>query len=178
MIQILIFLFVFIHQAQDFRVYVKEVVELGEGVSFLLLLPPCEEVCSPPGQNHLCSPRSGFFTLPLQIFELGERTHTVNALTHMYLLSLSPAVHSFSVCVVHFEAYCPSFIGLYCRVSALLGLESLMSQQTLREAFSESELFAAKQKHQQVEEYLQVFLSSAQLNTGSPPLQFSFHRCN
>ncbi|XP_077075368.1 ankyrin repeat and fibronectin type-III domain-containing protein 1 isoform X2 [Siphateles boraxobius] len=114
------------HQAQDFRVYVKEVVELGEGVSFLLLLPPCEEVCSPPGQNHLCSLRSGFFTLPLQIFEL-----------------------------VHFEAYCPSFIGLYCRVSALLGLESLMSQQTLREAFSESELFAAKQKHQQVEEYLQ-----------------------
>ncbi|XP_048029749.1 ankyrin repeat and fibronectin type-III domain-containing protein 1 isoform X3 [Megalobrama amblycephala] len=114
------------HQAQDFRVYVKEVVELGEGVSFLLLLPPCEEVCSPPGQNHLCSPRSGFFTLPLQIFEL-----------------------------VHFEAYCPSFIGLYCRVSALLGLESLMSQQTLREAFSESELFAAKQKHQQVEQYLQ-----------------------
>ncbi|XP_067291110.1 ankyrin repeat and fibronectin type-III domain-containing protein 1 isoform X2 [Pseudorasbora parva] len=114
------------HQAQDFRVYVKEVVELGEGVSFLLLLPPCEEVCSPPGQNNLCSLRSGFFTLPLQIFEL-----------------------------VHFEAYCPSFISLYCRVSALLGLESLMSQQTLREAFSESELFAAKQKHQQVEEYLQ-----------------------
>ncbi|XP_026114126.1 ankyrin repeat and fibronectin type-III domain-containing protein 1 isoform X1 [Carassius auratus] len=113
-------------QAQDFRVYVKEVVELGGGVSFLLLLPPCEEVCSPPGQNHLCSPRSGFLTLPLQIFEL-----------------------------VHFEAYCPSFIGLYCRVSALLALESLMSQQTLREAFSESELFAAKQKHQQVEEYLQ-----------------------
>uniref|UniRef100_A0A9J8C5J7 Fibronectin type-III domain-containing protein n=1 Tax=Cyprinus carpio carpio TaxID=630221 RepID=A0A9J8C5J7_CYPCA len=113
-------------QAQDFRVYVKEVVELGGGVSFLLLLPPCEEVCSPPGQNHLCSPRSGFLTLPLQIFEL-----------------------------VHFEAYCPSFIGLYCRVSALLALESLMSQQTLREAFSESEHFAAKQRHQQVEEYLQ-----------------------
>ncbi|XP_051543366.1 ankyrin repeat and fibronectin type-III domain-containing protein 1 isoform X2 [Myxocyprinus asiaticus] len=114
------------NQAQDFRVYVKEVVELGEGVSFLLLLPPCEEVCSPPGQNHLCSLRSGFFTLPLQIFEL-----------------------------VHFESYCPSFIALYCRVSALLGLESLMSQQSLREAFSESELIAAKHKHQQTEEYLQ-----------------------
>ncbi len=63
-----------VYQAQDFRVYVKEVVELGGGVSFLLLLPPCEEVCSPPGQNHLCSPRSGFLTLPLQIFELGETT--------------------------------------------------------------------------------------------------------
>ncbi|XP_056593915.1 ankyrin repeat and fibronectin type-III domain-containing protein 1 isoform X1 [Triplophysa dalaica] len=114
------------NQAQDFRVYVKEVVELGEGVSFLLLLPPCEEVCSPPGQNHLCSLRSSFFTLPLQIFEL-----------------------------VHFEVYSPSFIALYCRVSALLGLESLMSQQSLREAFSETELLAAKQKHQQVEDYVQ-----------------------
>ncbi len=154
--------------------YVKEVVELGGGVSFLLLLPPCEEVCSPPGQNHLCSPRSGFLTLPLQIFELGETTRP-----HTHVSSApSPAVRSLSVCVVHFEAYCPSFIGLYCRVSALLALESLMSQQTLREAFSESELFVAKQKHQQVEEYLQVFLSSVQFNTGSPPLQFSFHRFN
>lgn len=172
-LQILTSLLFLIYQAQDFRVYVKEVVELGGGVSFLLLLPPCEEVCSPPGQNHHCSPRSGFLTLPLQIFELGETTHTFNTSTHT-----SPSMRSLSVCVVHFEAYCPSFIGLYCRVSALLALESLMSQQTLREAFSESEHFAAKQKHQQVEEYLQVFLSSVQCNTGSPPLQFSFHRCN
>jgi hypothetical protein len=41
-------------------------------------------------------------------------------------------------------------------VSALLELESLMSQQTLREAFSETELHAAKQKHQQVQEHMQV----------------------
>ncbi|XP_030626060.1 ankyrin repeat and fibronectin type-III domain-containing protein 1 [Chanos chanos] len=114
------------NQAQDFRLYVQEALEFGENVSFLLLLPPCEEVCTPPGQNNPYSPRSGFFTLPLQIFEL-----------------------------VHFEAYCPSFIGKYCRVSALLGLESLMSQQALREAFSESELHTAKQKHQQVQEQLQ-----------------------
>lgn len=44
----------------------------------------------------------------------------------------------------------------YCRVSALLELESLMSQQNLREAFSESELLGAKQKHQQVQEHMQV----------------------
>ena len=41
-------------------------------------------------------------------------------------------------------------------MSALLELESLMSQQALREAFSESELHAAKQKHQQVQEHVQV----------------------
>lgn len=57
---------------------------------------------------------------------------------------------------VHFNAYCPSFIGQYCRVSALLELESLMSQQALREAFSEAELLAAKKKHQQVQEHIQV----------------------
>lgn len=59
---------------------------------------------------------------------------------------------------VHFNAYCPSFIGQYCRVSALLELESLMSQQALREAFSEEELLAAKKKHQQVQEHVQVGL--------------------
>lgn len=57
---------------------------------------------------------------------------------------------------VHFDTYRQSFIGQYCRVSALLELESLMSQQTLREAFSESELLEAKQKHQQVQENIQV----------------------
>ncbi|KAA8581665.1 hypothetical protein FQN60_003246 [Etheostoma spectabile] len=111
---------------QDFRIYSQEVVEFGEKVSFLLLLPPSDEVCTAPGQNNPYSPRSGFLTLPLQIFEL-----------------------------VHFNAYCPSFIGQYCRVSALLELESLMSQQALREAFSEAELNAAKKKHQLVQEHIQ-----------------------
>eukprot|EP00064_Thunnus_orientalis_P007862 superscaffoldBa00000897_g7884 len=114
------------NQVQDFRIYSQEVVEFGEKVSFLLLLPPSDEVCTAPGQNNPYSPRSGFLTLPLQIFEL-----------------------------IHFNAYCPSFIGQYCRVSALLELESLMSQQTLREAFSEAELLAAKKKHQQVQEHMQ-----------------------
>ncbi|KAK5599326.1 hypothetical protein CRENBAI_022916 [Crenichthys baileyi] len=114
------------NQAQDFRIYSQEVLEFGEKVSFLLLLPPSDEVCTAPGQNNPYSPRSGFLTLPLQIFEL-----------------------------VHFNAYCPSFIGQYCRVSALLELESLMSQQALREAFSEAELLSAKTKHQQVQEHIQ-----------------------
>ncbi|XP_041938005.1 ankyrin repeat and fibronectin type-III domain-containing protein 1 isoform X3 [Alosa sapidissima] len=113
-------------QAQEFRIYTHEVCEFGQGVSVLLLLPPCEDVCSAPGQNQTYSPRTGLLTLPLQVFEL-----------------------------VHFEAYCPSFIGPFCRVSALLGLQALMSQQALREAFSESELLTAKHKHQQVQEHMQ-----------------------
>ncbi|TSO57263.1 Ankyrin repeat and fibronectin type-III domain-containing protein 1 [Bagarius yarrelli] len=44
----------------------------------------------------------------------------------------------------------------YCRVSASLDLESLISQQALREAFSESEILSAKQRHQKIQELLQL----------------------
>lgn len=57
---------------------------------------------------------------------------------------------------VHFEAYRPAFIGQYCRASALLELESLLSQQALREAFSQDELAAAKRQQRRLQERLQV----------------------
>ena len=41
-----------------------------------------------------------------------------------------------------------------------------MSQQALREAFSESELHTAKQKHQQVQEHVQVRWTSYRSSTG------------
>lgn len=59
-------------QAKDFRLYSQEVLDFGGQVSFLLLLPPSDDVCTAPGQNNPYTPRSGFLTLPLQIFELGE----------------------------------------------------------------------------------------------------------
>ncbi|XP_075422530.1 ankyrin repeat and fibronectin type-III domain-containing protein 1-like [Ascaphus truei] len=115
-----------LHEAKDFRLYSQEVLDFGGQVSFLLLLPPSDDVCTPPGQNSPYTPYSGFLTLPLQIFEL-----------------------------VHFFTYDREFISQYCQVSASLELESLLSQQSLREAFSDSELTAAKQRHQQVQDYIQ-----------------------
>ncbi|KAF7242904.1 Ankyrin repeat and fibronectin type-III domain-containing protein 1 [Varanus komodoensis] len=115
-----------LHEARDFRLYSQEVLDFGGQVSFLLLLPPSDDVCTAPGQNNPYAPRSGFLTLPLQIFEL-----------------------------VHFFTYDHEFISQYCQVSALLELESLLSQQSLREAFSDSELTTAKQRHQQVQDYIQ-----------------------
>ncbi|KFU95236.1 hypothetical protein M959_07408, partial [Chaetura pelagica] len=56
---------------------------------------------------------------------------------------------------VHFFTYDREFITQYCQVSALLELESLLSQQSLREAFSDTELSTAKQRHQQVQDYIQ-----------------------
>ncbi|XP_074014652.1 ankyrin repeat and fibronectin type-III domain-containing protein 1-like [Numenius arquata] len=113
-------------EAKDFRLYSQEVLDFGGQVSFLLLLPPSDDVCTAPGQNNPYTPRSGFLTLPLQIFEL-----------------------------VHFFTYDREFITQYCQVSALLELESLLSQQSLREAFSDTELSTAKQRHQQVQDYIQ-----------------------
>ncbi|XP_051877152.1 ankyrin repeat and fibronectin type-III domain-containing protein 1-like [Pristis pectinata] len=114
-----------LQQVKEFRLYSQEVLEFASDLSFLLLLPPSEDVCTAPGQNTL-SPHSGLLTLPLQSFEL-----------------------------VHFFTYDKPFISQYCQVSALLELDLLLSQQALREAFSDSEVVAAKQRNQQVQDFIQ-----------------------
>ncbi|XP_078506929.1 ankyrin repeat and fibronectin type-III domain-containing protein 1 [Lissotriton helveticus] len=115
-----------LRQAKHFRLYTQEVLELGHNVSFLLLLPASDDVCTAPGQNNPYTPHSGFLNLPLQMFEL-----------------------------VHFCSYKEKLISLYCRLSAIVELDSLITQQSLREAISDSEVAAAKQRHQQVLDYMQ-----------------------
>ncbi|KAL7989709.1 hypothetical protein Chor_012375 [Crotalus horridus] len=56
---------------------------------------------------------------------------------------------------VHFCSYKEKFISLYCRLSAVIELDFLSTQQSLREAISDSEVAAAKQRHQQVLDYIQ-----------------------
>ncbi|XP_028734034.2 ankyrin repeat and fibronectin type-III domain-containing protein 1 [Peromyscus leucopus] len=115
-----------LHQARNFRLYTQEVLEMGHNVSFLLLLPASDDVCTAPGQNNPYTPHSGFLNLPLQMFEL-----------------------------VHFCSYREKFISLYCRLSAVVELDALNTQQSLREAISDSEVAAAKQRHQQVLDFIQ-----------------------
>ncbi|XP_056406576.1 ankyrin repeat and fibronectin type-III domain-containing protein 1 isoform X2 [Hyla sarda] len=115
-----------LHQAKHFRLYTQEVLELGHNISFLLLLPASDDVCSAPGQSNPYTLHSGFLNLPLQMFEL-----------------------------VHFCCYKEKFINLYCRLSAIVELDSLISQQSLREAITDEEVGAAKQRHQQVLDYIQ-----------------------
>ncbi|XP_059180554.1 ankyrin repeat and fibronectin type-III domain-containing protein 1 isoform X2 [Centropristis striata] len=113
-------------QARHFRLYSQEVVELGHGVSFLLLLPAADDVCSAPGQSNPYTPLSGFLHLPLQMFEL-----------------------------VHFCTYKEKFISLYCRLSSVLDLDALITQQALREAITDGEVASAKQRHQLILDYIQ-----------------------
>ncbi|MGH0153659.1 UNVERIFIED_CONTAM: hypothetical protein FKN15_025448 [Acipenser sinensis] len=115
-----------LHQARHLRLYTQEVLELGHNVSFLLLLPASDDVCTAPGQSNPYTPLSGFLNLPLQMFEL-----------------------------VHFCTYKEKFISLYCRLSAVLDLDSLITQQSLREAISDTEVVSAKQRHQQVLDNMQ-----------------------
>ncbi|XP_054619090.1 uncharacterized protein ankfn1 isoform X2 [Dunckerocampus dactyliophorus] len=114
-----------LHQARHFRLYSQEVVELGHGISFLLLLPAADDVCSAPGQSNPYTPLSGFLHLPLQMFEL-----------------------------VHFCTYKEKFISLYCRLSSVLDLDALITQQALREAITDSEVMTARQRHQLVLDYI------------------------
>ncbi|XP_062387147.1 ankyrin repeat and fibronectin type-III domain-containing protein 1 [Sardina pilchardus] len=113
-------------QAQHFRVYSQEVLELGHGVCFLLLLPSSEAVCSAPGQTNPYTPLAGFLNLPLQMFEL-----------------------------VHFCSYKEKFISLYCRLSSVLDLDALITQQALREAITDTEVATAKQRHQHITDFIQ-----------------------
>ncbi|XP_007907771.2 ankyrin repeat and fibronectin type-III domain-containing protein 1-like [Callorhinchus milii] len=110
-------------QARDFRLYTQQLLEFGKEVSFLLLLPPSDDVCSAPGQD---GQLSGFLTLPLQIFE-----------------------H------IHFCTYEQDLLAQYCQASILLELDSLLSQQALREAIDNCELVKAKEKHGQVTDLIQ-----------------------
>lgn len=75
-------------QAKDFRLYSQEVLDFGGQVSFLLLLPPSDDVCTAPGQNNPYTPQSGFLTLPLQIFELGEKRGGLHCHGLLVLVSL------------------------------------------------------------------------------------------
>ncbi|KTG00349.1 hypothetical protein cypCar_00030761, partial [Cyprinus carpio] len=115
-----------LHQAKHFRLYTHEVLELGHNVSFLLLLPASDDVCSAPGQTNPYTPHSGFLNLPLQMFEL-----------------------------VHFCSYKEKFISLYCRLSSVLDLDALITQQAFREAITDSEVSTAKQRQQHILDYIQ-----------------------
>jgi hypothetical protein len=71
------------------RLYDLEVIELSGNVSFLLLLPPVEHVCSVPGHNDELSSKEGFLTPPVQVFEMGKLSPSLHLfyLVKMYINS-------------------------------------------------------------------------------------------
>jgi len=58
----------------DHRLYTAEVIEVHLDVSFLLLVPSVNDVCSAPGQSFETDERRACFTVPLNVFEMSACT--------------------------------------------------------------------------------------------------------
>ena len=59
-------------QAVSHRFYDIEVIEMSSDVSFLLLLPPAENVCSVPGHHEEITQLPNYTMLPVQVFEMSK----------------------------------------------------------------------------------------------------------
>lgn len=70
----LLFLFLDISEnfAASHRIYDVEVIEFSNDVSFILILPPVEEVCLVPGQNDTMTEKKDLTLLPVQVFEMSK----------------------------------------------------------------------------------------------------------
>ncbi|XP_069124546.1 ankyrin repeat and fibronectin type-III domain-containing protein 1-like isoform X1 [Argopecten irradians] len=101
--------------AKIHRVYDLEVVEVSSDVTFLLLLPPIENVCIVPGQADDLASKRDFMLLPVKVFE-----------------------------TVHLNTYQSQLLSKYSRLSSLLEMDLALAQQAQREAFSSGELSSAK----------------------------------
>ncbi|XP_076323113.1 ankyrin repeat and fibronectin type-III domain-containing protein 1-like isoform X2 [Tachypleus tridentatus] len=106
------------------RIYEAEVIELSPDVSFVLMMPPLDSVCSVPGQSDELTSRADCIPLPVQIFEM-----------------------------IHMKTYNSSFIARYSRLSSILEMDTMLAQHAQREAFSSSEITLAKHRLNQLQEF-------------------------
>ena len=90
--------------ASSHRLYDVEVIELSPHVSFLLILPPVEDVCIIPGQSDEIFEREDLTLLPVQVFEM-----------------------------IHMCTYQSRFISRYSRLSSILEMDIILAQQMQRE---------------------------------------------
>ncbi|XP_067128446.1 ankyrin repeat and fibronectin type-III domain-containing protein 1 isoform X2 [Centruroides vittatus] len=111
-------------QMDTHRIYDMEVIELSPDVSFILILPPVESVCSVAGQTDELTSRTDCIPLPVQIFEM-----------------------------IHMTTYQKNFISRYSRLSSILEMANMVAQQAHREAFSSAEVASAKCRLNQLQEF-------------------------
>ncbi|XP_076334282.1 ankyrin repeat and fibronectin type-III domain-containing protein 1-like isoform X2 [Tachypleus tridentatus] len=104
------------------RLYDVDVIELSPNVSFLLILPPVENICAIPGQYDSLTSRVDCIPLPIQVFE-----------------------------ILHMTTYRYNFIACYSRLSSILEMDTLMAQHAQRKAFSSHEVISAKERLSQLQ---------------------------
>ncbi|KPU79747.1 uncharacterized protein Dana_GF17001, isoform F [Drosophila ananassae] len=103
--------------AATHRLYDVEVIEHSPDISFLVVCPSAEASCAVPGQSELLLQRDDLASLSIQAFEM-----------------------------IHLRTYQPAIIQKYARLSCILELDTGLATHSLREAFSSSELQAAKER--------------------------------
>ncbi|XP_022089300.1 uncharacterized protein LOC110978538 isoform X4 [Acanthaster planci] len=113
-------------ESLTYRLCDLEVIEMNEQVSVVLLFPPSGSVCLGPGTSDEWIVSKDYISIPVPVFEM-----------------------------VHMTTYQSEFIRRFTRLSSILDIDSLIAQQTLREAFSTDEVNDAKQRLQQVLDYQQ-----------------------
>ncbi|XP_037707722.1 uncharacterized protein LOC119545836 isoform X5 [Drosophila subpulchrella] len=104
-------------EATTHRLYDVEVIEHSPDTSFLVVCPSAESSCAVPGQSELLLQRDDLASLSIQAFEM-----------------------------IHLRTYQPAIIQKYARLSCILELDTALATHSLREAFSSSELQAAKER--------------------------------
>jgi hypothetical protein len=125
------------------QIYTEEVVELNENVTFILLMPSSENVCTPPGSTDKFE-GPYFSHIPISMFELCKKyDHQILVISP---LSLSPLFAS----IVQLYTYQRPFIQKFTEVSAQLDLDILIAQKKRREAFSRAEGAAAKKENDEL----------------------------
>ncbi|XP_071814589.1 ankyrin repeat and fibronectin type-III domain-containing protein 1-like isoform X4 [Apostichopus japonicus] len=103
------------------RICDLEIIELNDEVSVILLFPPPGNVCLGPGTSDEWLIGTDYISVPVPVFELA-----------------------------HLSTYHPNFTRRFARLSSILELDNILSQQTLREAFSDEELTDAKDRQDQI----------------------------
>ena len=87
----------------DHQLYIEEVIELNENTAFLLLLPPPDLVCTPPGSTDQFV-GSNFTHLPISNFELCKpHSYTCICVVHIPML-VSNGNHPFHSTTVYLPA--------------------------------------------------------------------------
>ena len=123
--------------------YIEEAIELNEDVTFLLLMPPPENVCTPPGSSDQFG-GSHFSDTPIATFELCEIYFLPLSLSLscaqfplFFLLPLLLLLNFFfsfpSSSTVQLYTYQRPFMLRFAQVSARLDIELLITQKKRRE---------------------------------------------
>lgn len=107
-------------EVEKHQLYIEEVIELNENVTFLLITPEPEHVCTPPGGRDQFDGQY-FSHMPISTFEL-----------------------------LQLYTYQCNFITNFTMVSSRLDIELLVSQKRMRDAFSKAEISLAKKRHEQL----------------------------